>query len=406
MRATQRLLLLGAARGLASLLGFSGVFLVARRLGSEELGHWSLALAIQGHALHVAEFGLRSVATAAAAAAPEALPDLLRRYLGLRLLLAGLVLATVAVGAFWLRPEAAPLVLLATLAILPIALQLDWLALVDDRPFVAACPLVVRPLGFLLLLLGWPGDGGIFVVAGCYLASWWLAACLSWPALRRPWPAAAAGRPPSPRRLLVRGAPLMLVTLTNQAQLSADLLVAGWSLGASAAGDYWLASQIAVAALLFANAASQLALARLPARGHDPERFVRTLRGEARRLALVATPMALGLGLLGPALLPPLLGTEHAGAANALLWLLPWLLLQHATTLMQAALTALGAERLVLRGNLVLLLTLAPALGAAATAGALPAFALARSAAEIARAAVLLHGLGRRLFAQGLASFA
>ena len=67
------------------------------------------------------------------------------------------------------------------------------------------------------------------------------------------------------------GAMLALVTLTNQAQLSADLLVVGWSLGAPQAGDYYLASQILVAGLLFANAAGQIALARLPGLAARPE---------------------------------------------------------------------------------------------------------------------------------------
>jgi O-antigen/teichoic acid export membrane protein len=386
---------LGGARGLASLFGFAGVLLTARLLTPEELGRWSLALAVQGYALHLAEFGLRSVATAAAAAEPGSLPGLLRRYLGLRLLLAGLVLAAVAA---W----GEPLALLATLALLPIALQLDWLALVDDRPVLAVLPLLARPLAFLLLQAAWPGEPGVQAVAACFLASWWLAALLSWPALRRPWPAEAPA--PGVFRLLRRGAPLMAVTLTNQALLSADLLVVGWTLGAAAAGDYWLASQVAVAALPFANAANQLALARLPAARGDAARFRAALLGEARRLAAVALALAAGLGLVGAPLLPHLFGAEHAGAATALLWLLPWLLLQHGTALLQGALAATGHGRAMLGGNLVLLLVLAPGLAMAAGTAAFPAFALARSLAELARLLALLQALQRSLRGLALAA--
>ena len=61
-------------------------------------------------------------------------------------------------GAALLRPQDALLIGLVTLSILPIALQLDWLALVDDRNGLAAVLLLVRPLAFLALLGLLPGD--------------------------------------------------------------------------------------------------------------------------------------------------------------------------------------------------------------------------------------------------------
>jgi O-antigen/teichoic acid export membrane protein len=385
---TRRLLTLGAARGLASLLGFAAVLLVARTLDPAALGLWSLALAVQGYALHAAEWGLRGVVTTEAVLAGAALPRLLRRYLALRMLLAALVLAVVLAGAALLRPQDAFLIGLVTLSIVPIALQLDWIALADDRPGLAALPLVARPLGFLLLL----GTSGPQSVAACYLASWWLAAGLSWPALRRRHPG-RAGEVPGPARMLRRGLKLALVTFTNQLHLSADLLVVGWSLGLAAAGDYYLASQIAVAALPFANASSQITLSRLPPLVDRPPLFLAELRAEARRLGLLAAAIGAALALFGPPLLPLLFGAEHAGAAAALRWLLPWLLLQHVTTLLQGALTAAGRERAVLRANFVLLLVLLPALGLAGAAATLPAFAMARTAAELARLAALWRGL-------------
>jgi O-antigen/teichoic acid export membrane protein len=218
----------------------------------------------------------------------------------------------------------------------------------------------------------------------------------SWPALQGLTPAAAPGSgPPGRRALLRRGAPLALVTLTNQAQLSADLLVVGWCLGTAAAGNYYLASQIAVAALLFANASNQIALARLPALAHEPARFSAELRAEALRLAGIAIGVAAFLGLAGPTLLPLLFGAEHDGAAKALRWLLPWLLLQHLTTLLQGALTAVRRERAVLGGNLVLLAAMLPALVLAGLHASPAAFAMARATAELARLAALGASLAR-----------
>ena len=77
----------GGWRSWAALAGWQhcsvlpGVMLVARALTPDQLGSWSLALAVQGYALHVGEFGLRSVVTTEAARAAAALPELLRRYL-------------------------------------------------------------------------------------------------------------------------------------------------------------------------------------------------------------------------------------------------------------------------------------------------------------------------------------
>jgi O-antigen/teichoic acid export membrane protein len=157
-----------------------------------------------------------------------------------------------------------------------------------------------------------------------------------------------------------------------------------------------------VAALLFANASGQIALARLPALAHDPPRFSAELRAEALRLAGVAALIAALLGLPAPTLLGHLFGAEHAGAAAALRWLLPWLLLQHLTTLLQGALTAVGRERAVLGGNLVLLAAMVPALALAASQASLVAFAAARAAAELARLAALGASLARtRPFRQG-----
>jgi O-antigen/teichoic acid export membrane protein len=189
--------------------------------------------------------------------------------------------------------------------------------------------------------------------------------------------------------MLQRGAALAAVNLTNQVQLSADLLVVGWSLGAAAAGDYYLASQVTTAALLFANASGQIALSRLPALVNEPERLAAALSVEVRRLLALAGPTALAIGLLAPLLVPALFGADHAGAATALLWLLPWFLLQHLTTLMHGALAATGRERAVLRGNFALLLVLVPGLALAATGATLAGFAAARSAAEVARLIVL-----------------
>jgi O-antigen/teichoic acid export membrane protein len=390
-----RLLLLGGGRAAGAALGALSAVLLARALTPAELGAWSLALAVQGYALHLGELGLRSVVTAEAGRGTVALRPLLARYLPLRLAASATVLALLGAGAALLAPDGAALLALAAGAsILAAALQLDWVALADDRPGLAAALLLVRPLAFLLLLLAWPaGALTPAVAAGLFLASWLASAAASWCALRRP----AAGRrptgePPGAAAMLRAGAPLCAVTLLNQALLSGDLLLAGVVLGAAAAGHYYVAAQVATAGLVLANAAGQAALARLARHPAGTPAFAAALAAEAAPVLACGAALTLALAAAAPAL-PLLFGPAQAPAVPVLLALLPWFLLQHATTLLQGALAAAGRGPAVLRANLAMLAAMVPALAVAALSGSLVLFALARGVGEAARLAALLLAL-------------
>ena len=386
-RALIRLGTLAGARAAAAALGCLGSIVVARLLGPSALGTWGLALAVQGWALHAGEFGLRSVATSEAARRPTALGPLLRRYLGLRLGITALVVVVVAGAAAVVRPDALPLLILTLLAVPAAALQLDWVPLSRGQEGRAAALLLARPAAFLALIVAVrPAQAP--ALAAIWLAAWVIAALLSWPGLGRPGGEAA----PAARDLLRRGAPLCVVTCLNQAQLSLDLLVVGAVMGTAMAGDYWLASQIAVAGLVMANAANQLALARIAVL---PEALVRPAVGRELRL-LMGAALALAAAFVAvQPLIPHLFGHAHAGAGRILLWLLPWLVLQHPTALLQGALAARGRGDAVLRATLVGVVVLALALALAAWIAAPAAFACARGLAELARLVVLARSLPR-----------
>jgi O-antigen/teichoic acid export membrane protein len=388
-----RLLVLGGARLLAAALAAAAMLLAARAAGPAALGAWSLALAVQGHALHLGELGLRSVVTAEAVRTRGGARALVGPYLRLRLpISAAVVLAALALTAL-VAPEHLGLVAL-TLASLPlVALQLDWVPLCEGRALAAAAPLVARPLAFLAFVATLAAPAAPLDLAACFVGAWAAAAGLSLLLLGRPRGAGPGAAPPSPLPMLRRGMGFAAVTLLSQAQLSADLVAVGAVLGVAAAGPYYVAAGVAVAASVLANAAGQLALARLGLWRDRPRRLAAALRRRLRLALVLGAVTAAALSLMAPAL-PRLLGDGFAGTTPVLLALAPWLLLAHPTAVLQAALGAAGRQREVLGANIAMALMLTPALGVAALAAEPWAFALARAAAEAARLSLLLRSAG------------
>ncbi len=388
-RELARLAVLGGSRAAAAALGFLAMLQLAPAAGPAVLGQWGVLLAVQGWALHLAECGLRSVVTAEAARAAGGPCRLLATYLGLRLLLASAVTAVSLLGAALFAPAPLrPLALVLT-SLFAIALQLDWLALVTDRPVVAGALLLVRPAAWCLLLALAEGPLDLDRLAALFALAWALAALASWP-LVRTLPARAEGEPPPPAgRLLRRGLPLALVTLSSQAMLSVDLVLVGRVFGAERAGGYYLAVSLVVAGLVVANAANQIAIARIGAIRDEPA----AARAELRRQLALATAVGTGLAAAGAVLAPPLVpwlfGPAFEPAVALFLALLPWLVLQHPSAVLQGALTGARGERALLHANLTMAAALALALGAALAAGSVPGCALARAAAEAVRLVML-----------------
>ena len=249
-----------------------------------------------------------------------------------------------------------------------VAAQLDWVSLVEGRAVIAAIPLIVRPAVFLVAVLAWPWPLRAGGIAAAFVLGWTLAAASSMLLVRLTSPPVTLADEPemaisSRTRMLRRGIGYCSVTLLNQLQLSADVIVVGATLGARAAGIYVLASAFAVAASVFANAGGQLALARAGSR--DPGEFGRMLAGSV----VVGVAASLGLAVAGPWLLRHLVGAEFIPAAAVLAWLAPWLLLTHPTSILQAVLAADGRQAAVLRANIMLSVALCPALALAALTG-------------------------------------
>lgn len=372
------------------------MLVAARAAGPAGIGLWSMALAFQGYALQLGELGLRSAVTAEAIRTRGGARALIGRYLALRLgISAATIAASLAFVALW-RPEHLALMALTLASLIPIACQLDWVPLVEGRALAAVVPLAARPAAFLLLLLAWPAPLTPEAIALAFLLAWCVTAALSLPPLRHPSRVAGEAPPPRPAHLLRQGLGFAAVTLASQLLLSADLLAVGFGVGIEAAGIYYLASAIAVAGTVLANAAGQLALARLGGSRGDAA----AMRREAGRICRAGIMAGLPVAILMPAaawLLLPVLGAGFEPAMPVLCALAPWVVLSHLTTPLQALLGAAGRQPAALRANVGAVAALLPLLAAAAWVGGIWAFAAARTAAELVRLMLLAHAAGLAL---------
>lgn len=388
------LLVLGGSRLAAALIASLAMLVAARDAGPVVIGVWSMALCLQGYALQLAEFGLRSVATTEAIRTRGGATALLRRYLVMRLLLSVAVISAGLGVTAIVQPAHSLLMAVVLLSLIPAGLQLDWMALVEGRHLAASLSLLARPAVFLLALMSMSSGLTPTAIALAFLLSWVAAAVVSLPSCRGMIRVQGEAAPPSAEAMLRSGIGFAAVSLLAQLQLGADLLVVGWFLGAETAGAYYLASAVAVAGTVLANAAGQLALARMASLRNSPAGF----RASARRLCVAGIGLGLLITVPITALAPPLLvrfvGESFAPAATLLLWLAPWTALVHLTTPLQAALGAVGQQRSVLRANIAMAAVLLPVLGLAAWLAAPWAFAVARLLAELTRLAFLIHAAG------------
>lgn len=394
--AVERLLTMGGSRAVAAILGFVATILIARALEPAALGVWSMALAVQGLAMHLGEAGLRSVAIAEVARRPALAAAYLRRIVRLRLVISTTVVATAGLVVWWLGLGDPRLTLIVLACLWPIALQLDWLPLALGRNRHAAVLLLARTTAFVALLLVVPVAGDPVLLAWLLLAAWSIAAGVSWPCLRLLAAVpTGAGEPqpggPVPRSagLLRLALPVAAGTFASQILLGLDILLVGSRLGPEAAGFYYLASVVLVAGLVLANGLGQTALARMGARAETPAAFAQALGADLRLVVGVALIGAVTAASLAPFLLPLAFGPAYARAADLLPWLLPWFVLTHATTVLQAAMAAGRLGRRLVWANGWMILTLLLSLALAWWLADPRAFAVARGTAELVRLVAL-----------------
>lgn len=234
--------------GLSALLS---VYL-ARRLGASAFGLWTFALAVSGYPLALVEAGLTWIGTRDVATDPAAARALVRRVVGIRIVLAAVGFAAIGMVAARMPPDG-PLrlvMLLAATSLLTTSITLDWVFYGLERRAVVAVANVTKVVIFAsaAMLLVHRSDQ-VWEVPVLQAAGELAAAAILWYAFLG-WTAAV--RPAAVRtsvaELLRQAAPLTLAQLMRALTMWSAVTIIGLFSSAAAVGHFGAAQRVALLA--------------------------------------------------------------------------------------------------------------------------------------------------------------
>lgn len=341
-------------------LAFVNQLILARWLGAEGLGVYSLTTSWAGLGATVALFGLEVAAVRFVGGylATSRLARLarFRAWANRRLGIVSAVVVCAAIVACLLeRSETiSPLQILLGAAILVMLAQIRWYQAVmlgARRYWAARTPeQVVRPLGFLILLgatIPWVGRASAEVFLTYQVVVLGIIAGV-WPRLARPPGEAVVSRlrPREVREWALVSLPLGATATLRILLAQGDLLLVGSLLGAEAAGLYAVPARLAAIVSL---GLAGLSAATAPVAANSWARQDReALRSVARSTARYATAMAvattLAFGLAGRTVLG-MFGEEFVAGYPVLLVLAAGLIVNAATGPVGWLLNITGSER-------------------------------------------------------------
>jgi O-antigen/teichoic acid export membrane protein len=305
--------------------GFTFLLFVAlsRAFGAEGIGRYSLAMALTGFVLVLAEFGLNALAVKQLSRHPDSFRDWFGAVLALRLLLAGGGLLLLAGIVPWLPFEYETRLVIALIGVYHALLPLvDGFA----GAFVARermVPAVVLQLSLRItsavvaIALAFGGYGLVAAVAAipamtalhAALGWGWVAAVFGWPRWRAPGQLL--------RQILLEARHFALSGLLFQVVARIDVVLLAFLLGTAAAGSYNAAYRIVHLGMFVASVAS-LALLPLASRLHvSSQEAMRSAFGDVIRFALLlAVPAAAGVALVAAPLIDALYGPGFEASAR------------------------------------------------------------------------------------------
>jgi len=379
---------MGGGRIVQAALSFLTMTMLARALGVEQLGVYSIVMAVFAYGSHVSEFGLRSIIMR-----EWNLPGAQGRksvslYFSIRLLAAIIVSVVAYLVALVFYPQHATLLGLVMISTLFIAVQLDWVLLVTERYLAASWVLVIRPIFYLtaVSLLLVVEQANLMTIVVAFVFSWGVLALGTWFIVGGIAPKFTQGQLSLKKAwyLLGEGWPILCVALVGQAVQNADLILVGSLYGAEHAGQYYLAGAITVAGLVFANAMAQISLGRMSKFIADKKEFSNQLKQDLRMVLWVGAVISIGLVFVAGPLITVVFGEDYKASAELLVYFVPYFFLTHITGVLCSCIVAIGRQRQLFYINVLRAFFLVLGLFVASHAENIGFIALTKSIVEMA----------------------
>lgn len=319
-----------AGKVVGDLFAFLLFIVLSRRFGEEGLGLYSMAIAVTGVGLVVADFGLNALAIREIARRPDSSRQTLGAVVLARLLLGGaaLVVLACALPLLPLSSEGRAVFLLvgAYQIGLPLADGFAATFLARDAPGKAA--LLQVALRVMLTAAAWTAAHSGAGLVGTVLtlpAVTALLAAVGWRWSSSSFgPLALRGVRTECVRLLRAARPFFASNLLFQIGARADVICLGFLSGAAAAGFYNAAYRT-VHVVMFA--ASTISLSFYPAVSrafdHDRAALRRVYDGVLASAILVGVPAAVGAWCVAPEIVHVLYGSGFDASVEVLRWLAP-----------------------------------------------------------------------------------
>tara|TARA_R110000744_G_scaffold305580_2_gene413860 strand:- start:1501 stop:2820 length:1320 start_codon:yes stop_codon:yes gene_type:complete len=346
---------MSSGRAAQAILSFVAVSILARIMGPENLGVYSVVLASYYYCLHISEFGLRAIVIREWNRGAIKGIDFLSNYFLIR----GAISCLICILSYFICsvyfPEFIFLVPIIMASTIFNTFQVDWVLLVTERYLTSSWILVIRPAAYCLLLslLYYYSSLTLATLSISFLCSWVLLTIGTWLVNKEVLIIKlSAISVKGITGLLKNGSPIFVVAIIGQAIQSIDLLYIGSIYGAKKAGFYYLCSAIIVAATIFANSMSQITLGKMSNYVNNLTIFRQVLLADFKLMLIIATILSLFIvGVVRP-LIPILFGHEYTPSSLIILYFVPYFYIYHINSLLTSCYIVLNKQKELLVLNI------------------------------------------------------